>query len=150
DRWRAALLGKSRSHSSELRLGIATTLALLGGHGESVVDGSLTGEDWAAWIVRELLERANADLTSTQWASLRDVLPLLAEAAPAEFLKAVRAGVMTEPPTLRGMFMDQQTPNGLSVDSAHSSLLWALEVCAWSPRDFGQAIDLLARLAEID
>jgi hypothetical protein len=32
----------------------------------------------------------------------------------------------------------------------HTGLLWALELCAWSPEHVSQAVNLLARLAEID
>jgi ATP phosphoribosyltransferase regulatory subunit len=89
DRWRASLLGKERQYSYDLRQGLATTLGLLGAYGDRTIDGSgLTGREWAAWMVRELLETANADASCLLWASLADVLPLLAEAAPSEFLQA--------------------------------------------------------------
>jgi hypothetical protein len=152
DRWRASLLGRNRSYSHDLRQGLATTLALLGAYGDRPVDEvDITGREWAAWIVRETLEAANADITCHLWASLTDVLPLLAEAAPSNFLEAVRAGTRGDTPLLRGLFGDTTDGgNVLSTESAHSSLLWALETCAWSPAHFGLVIDLLARLAEID
>lgn len=151
DRWRASLLGKVRTHSSDLRLGMANSLALLGSHGGSEVEGSgLTGQEWASWIVRVILERANKDETCRLWISLRDVLTLFAEAAPTTFLDAVRDGLQGETPPLPRMFMDSEGSNPLFTDSPHSNLLWALEVCAWSPTDFGQTVDLLARLAEVD
>ncbi len=151
ERWRAAAAEKRRPHSADLRTGLATTLALLGVYGEASVDGSgMTGESWARWIVREILERANALGGIELWASLRDVLTLLAEAAPAEFLDAVRDGLAEDPPLLRSIFMDSGEGGSLFADSTHSSLLWALEVCAWSPDHLGQVVDLLARLAEVD
>lgn len=151
DRWKASLLGKIPAYSGDLRLGMATTLALLGSHGDMVVAGSgLTGQDWASWTVRKILEMANQDRTCHLWASLRDVLMLFAEAAPTVFLEAVRDGLLGEAPLLQRMFMDGAGRNTLFIDSPHSSLLWALETCAWSPADFGQTVDLLARLAEID
>jgi len=150
DRWRASLLGKRRVYSYDFRQGLATTLALLGAHGERPIDGAgMTGRDWSGWIVRELLERANADSSCLLWTSLADVLPLLAEAAPSQFLEAVRVGATGASPVLRGMFGDARG-NSFSTESAHSSLLWAMEVCAWSPDHFGLAVDLLARLADID
>ncbi len=151
DRWMASVLGKVRAHSGDLRLGLATTLALLGSHGDMEVAGSgLTGKDWASWTVRRILEAANQDKTCHLWASLRDVLALFAEAAPTTFLDAVRDGLQGESPLLRRMFIDSKGASSLFTDSPHSSLLWALEVCAWSQTDFGQAVDLLARLAEVD
>jgi len=151
DRWKASLLGKMPDHSGDLRHGLATTLALLGSHGDIVVAGSrLTGQDWAAWTVRRILESANQDKTCHLWISLRDVLRLFAEAAPTIFLDAVRDGLQGERPLLQSMFMDSEGSSALFTDSPHSSLLWALEACAWSPVDFGQTVDLLARLAEVD
>jgi len=151
DRWKASLLGKVRAHSGALRLGMATALALLGSQGDMEIAGSgLTGENWASWTLRKVLETANQDETCRLWASLRDVLPLFAEAAPTIFLDAVRDGLQGENPLLQLMFMDNEGNSALFTDSPHSNLLWALEVCAWSPADFGQAVDLLARLAEVD
>ena len=152
DRWRAALFGKERTYSHDLRHGLATTLALLGCHGERTPDGAaITGSEWAGWIVREVLEAANADAGCDLWTSIADILALLAESAPTEFLEAVRIGVSGDTPVLRSIFGDSaQSTNPLSVDSAHPSLLWALETCSWSPEHFGLVIDLLARLAEID
>jgi hypothetical protein len=143
DRWQAVVVGKTPRHSRDLRRGLATTLALLGAHGGAVLRGS--GQDWAASTVRRILDAANHDVSCQIWKSLHDVLPLLAEAAPSDFLAAVRGGLSGQPPLLRDMFSDSDT-----TDSAHSSLLWALETCAWSPADFGQSVDLLARLAEVD
>jgi hypothetical protein len=151
DRWRASLLGKQRLYSFDLRQGLGTTLALLGAHGDRPMDGAgMAGRDWAGWMVRELLERANADSSCLLWTSLADVLPLLAEAAPSQFLEAVRVGATGASPILRGIFGDAGSGDSFSTDSAHSSLLWAMEVCAWSPNHFGLVVDLLARLAEID
>lgn len=107
ERWRAALADEKRSYSQSLRHGLATTLALLGAHGEQTVAGAhLTGRDWAGWIVRELLEAANVDATCHVWASLAGILPLLAEAAPTEFLEAVRTGASGDAPLLRELFGD--------------------------------------------
>lgn len=152
DRWRATMLGKVRAYSSDLRHGLATTLALLGAFGERPVAGAgFTGREWAARIIREVLEAANGDATCRLWASLVDVLPLLAEAAPTVFLDAVRTGAGGDSPVLRGLFDDAtNSGGGLASESAHSSLLWSLEKCAWSPDHFGMVVDLLARLAEQD
>jgi hypothetical protein len=153
ERWRASILGKHRGYSTDLRNGLATTLALLGAHGgEALTGAAVTGREYAAGLGRELLSEANLDPSCRAWESLADVLPLLAEAAPSEFLDAVRAGTSGETPVLSGIFGDTDSEDGglFSSDSAHPSLLWALETCGWSPDHFGQVIDLLARLSELD
>ncbi|HVV48906.1 MAG TPA: hypothetical protein VHO06_04550 [Polyangia bacterium] len=150
ERWLAGVKGKVRQHSGALRSGMATALALLGAQGEATIAGSsLTGREWAGYFARELLKGANADATGNRWASLQDVLTDIAEAAPSEFLEAVSAGLSGESPVLKRIFMDQNG-SALYVDAPHTSLLWALETCSWSPAHFGMAVDLLARLAEID
>ena len=95
-----------------------------------------------------LLDRANKDATGHLWASLSDVLPLLAEAAPDVFLRAVQTGLKGADPLLRTLFQDQD--DGFSASRPHAGLLWALEVVAWSSTHFGHATEQLARLAEVD
>lgn len=149
ERYKANIVGKARQHSSDLRDGLATSLALLGAVGDrKLTDSAMTGADWAGVIVRELLSKANEAPTADAWASLDDVLPRLAEAAPDEFLREVARGLEGERPLLAGMFVDRNL--GIFGHASHTGLLWALEACAWSPDHFGQAVDLLARLAEID
>jgi hypothetical protein len=84
ERWRASIEGKTSKYSSELRKGLASTLALLGVYGERVDAGSgMNGLNWTSVAVRQLLDRANADSTCKLWISLSGVLPLLAEAVLA-------------------------------------------------------------------
>lgn len=151
DRWRASIEGKVRAYSPQIRSGLAAALALLGVHGEEIdVGGGSTGANWAGYLVRGLLAEANEDASCGLWISLSDLLPLLAEAAPDTFLAAVRAGLQGDEPLLAGLFTDRQDTGIMGPGPAHTGLLWALEGVAWSPDHFGQAIDLLARLSEID
>lgn len=146
----AAVKGHVRKYSNHLRLGLAVSLALMGATGEAVrlPRGELLS-DCALAVVYDLLKTANDDRSGLCWASLQDVLTILCEAAPDIYLDAIRTGVASEEPVLRGMFTDQDT-DMFSVSSPHSSLLWSLEKLAWSKRYFGQVVDLLARLEEID
>jgi hypothetical protein len=150
DRWRASLDGKVRAYSDDLRHGLAETLALLGVHGDRIDTEGGSGAAWASFLVGALLERANQDVTCRSWASIANWLPLLSEAAPDAFLDAVRQGATGGEPVLRGLFTDRDDSPVFGSHSAHTGLLWALENAAWSPDHFGQSIDLLARLAEID
>lgn len=151
DRWAAAIHGRIRIHSSDLRRGLASTLAVCGGpSADQAVAGVGTLGDWAAGVVAHLLRRADEDATGDLWASLTDVLPLLAEAAPAVFLEAVQRGTTARSdPLFLKLFADREG-DAFSVNSPHTGLLWALEGLAWSPEYAPQAIKALARLAEID
>lgn len=147
ERWRAAIYGKVRNHSSDLRKGLATTLAQFGsleGDANRVVGGQ-TLAGWTQLMVRALLQRANEDDTGKVWESLFDVLPLLAEAAPDIFLEEV--GVALEPGSAlgAGLFPDSERAY-LSPTSPHVYLQWALEVLAWSPVYFSEATQLIMLL----
>ena len=149
--WKASAEGKVRAFSGDLRRGLARSLALLGVHGVSLsAPGSSTGSDWANDLVGVLLEGANEDDSGHLWASLGDILPLLAEAGPNAFVDAVSAGVTGDDPVIRKMFTDQNAGGLFSASSPHTGLLWALETIVWSPDHFGAAVNLLAKLDEID
>ena len=152
DRWKAGLQGVRRRFSSGLRHAFAQTLALLGG-GETPVRtaGGMTGARWARPLVRDLLARANADGTYALWTSLGDVLPLLAEAAPEEFLEAMADGLTERAPLHARMFTDAARDDfGLPAHSPHTAFLRSLEVLAWSADHFDDVIDVLGRLAALD
>jgi hypothetical protein len=149
ERWMASVHGKSRVHSTNLRSGLATTLAVLGSLGESVnLGGGVTARSWSERMVGQLLVRANEDSTGHFWTSLTDVLPLLAEAAPEQFLREVQKGAMGTGAVLAKLFTDDK--GALTTSSAHPGLLWALEVVAWSPQHLALTAEALARLVELD
>jgi hypothetical protein len=151
ERWQAGVLGKRRAHSEDLRGGVATTLALMGTYGMAPIPGAgLTAREWASLIVQQILEAANVDQTGRLWASLDDVMPLLAEAAPDELLAAVRTGLGGDDPLLAKLFTDHEGADAFFVGTSHSGLLWALENCSWSPDHFGAVVDLVARWGAVD
>ena len=151
-RWRASIDGKTRRYSSDLRRGLAQSLALLGAYGAAVTwSGGASGSAFADYLVRKLLDWASEDSTGKAWQSLADILPLLAEAGPDAFLDAVSAAAAGTEPLLATMFQDSADESNLfSGGTPHTNLLWALECLSWSPDYFGRAVALLARLDEID
>lgn len=152
ERWKASLHGKVREYSGALRRGLAKTLALLGTHGDVIrASHGQTGTNVASYLVRKLLDQANADTTGERWASISDLLPLLAEAGPDSFVDAVRTELSGDAPVLARMFTDApERDTFFSSSSPHTGLLWALENLVWSSDHFGAAVDLLARLDAID
>jgi hypothetical protein len=151
---RAQMEGRRRRYSSALRHGLARSLALLGSTAGPVpTTGRTTGADQARLAVRDILAAANADPTYAVWAGLRPVLGDLAEAAPQEFLDAMREGVRG-PDVLHARMFTDGDDHGvaglLGPTASHSEFLWALETLAWSPEHFDEAVDILATLAELD
>jgi hypothetical protein len=130
ERWMAGVYGKVRIHSSDLRSGLATTLALAGTYGSAKRLGSPgTVADWTARVVAQLLQRANEDVSGQVWASLSDVLPLLAEAAPDAFLRAVEQGVSGNPLARlhvhgpRALLFNEQPTHGSAVGAGTRRLV---------------------------
>lgn len=146
----AAISGVQRTWSDDLRRGIAQGAALLGTVGDSLHFDHQTGPDLAASLVRELLLQANEDGSGNIWQSFADILPLLAEAAPREFLEGISGGLAGDQPLLRMMFTDSQDTTLFGTSSPHTNLLWALETLCWSSEYLSRAVDALARLSEID
>jgi len=150
DRWMAGVYGKVPIHSGDIRNGIAEVLALIGARAQDISVGSGTVQTWLHQVAWRLFDRLNSDLTGQLWASLADVMPLLAEAAPDVFLQSLSTGLEGDRPILAMMFADGEDTNGLSIASPHTGLLWSLEGLAWSPEHFGYVVEELARLAELD
>jgi hypothetical protein len=146
ERWDAPIYDRTLSHSRDLREGLAETLALMGASSDLYpLADARTGQEWAARIVRRLFQTAQ---DWSQWASLAGHLPLLAEAAPEEFLAAAERGLTGEAPVLVSLFTDAEYHPMES--SPHTGLLWALELLAWSPEYLGQVALLVAELARLD
>ena len=85
--------------------------------------------DRAARIVRATLQNA----TWLRWATLGNLLSLLAEAAPDEFLAAVSTDLKKKRPELAKVLADDGEDHPLMSRCKHAGLLWALECLAWSP-----------------
>jgi hypothetical protein len=150
-RFMAAVVGRPRTYSVRLRESLAETAAFLAGCvGDRPLKDRLTGKEHAYRLVSAVTEEVNTDATGRAWQSLADVMPLLAEAAPQVFLRAVEEGLRGDDPPVASLFMDSETASIFGVTSPHVRLLGALKVLCWSPEDFSRAAFVLARLAAID
>jgi hypothetical protein len=144
-RFAADIYGKALKHSHSLRTGMAETLALLGSYPECLTSSSQgKAEVTARLAVREILEGADWEL----WGSLNDVLPLLAEAAPKEFLDAVESALSSDPCPFDGVFA--QEGSGLTGRTYMTGLLWALETLAWADEYLTRVVIILGELADRD
>jgi hypothetical protein len=80
------------------------------------------------------------------WASLSDLLPILAEAAPESFMDAVENALSGENPFLIEIFTDTDPMHG----SPHTGLLWALDIFAWEPQYLSRVTLILGKLSRLD
>lgn len=134
-------------YSGTIRRGVATTLALLGAVlGDKVLAGGDTGSDRAARTVHDLLDGATAE----RWLDLADLLPMLAEAAPSVFVRAIEDELRQDEPDIMALFNEGDGELGLGSSSSHTSLLWALEALAFSPQYVSRVAVILAQFAERD
>ena len=147
ERYAAAIHDKILKHSSLLREGLAETLALVGSRPNALSSCSLhKAETTAILVIRRLLSNASWD----RWASLNSLLPLLAEAAPDEFLDAVEAALVDLNNTPFHEIFAQEGSSGVGGSTYISGLLWALEGLAWNPDYLSRVAVILADLASID
>lgn len=150
ERSMAGVRGVGREHSSVLRRGLAEGVALMSSIGDERLSDGATGAERARPLVREIFDSANSDSSGQTWRSLADELPLLAEAAPVEFLDAVHDDLDRAQPLLATMFQDRDQGSWLYSSSPHTGLLWALETLCWSSEHLPEASRALARLHLVD
>lgn len=140
-RWLAGVYGQMPRHSPYLREGLGETLLVLALFGEKAkVDGSKRVTES---IVCDLLHGADA----VRWWSLSQQMRLLSEAAPDQFLSAVRDSFQRSHPPIMELFKED---GGLVGGAHHSDLLWALEGLAWDPKYLPRVASLLATMARLD
>lgn len=151
ERWMASIHGHEHPLSAHLREGLVDTLAIMGARsGDTTFFTGHTGQWHADDITQDLLGHANADENAQLWASLSEVLPLLAEAAPDPFMHAVDVALSRNPSPLVTLFADAGPTATLFAASPHTGLLWALESLAWSTDYLGVVSRHLATLSRLD
>jgi hypothetical protein len=144
-RYTAAIFGKVLNHSHQLRQGIAESLALIGSHSKALTScSSGRAEAIASDSVRETLDHADW----VRWASLNDLLPLLAEAAPRAFLDSVEKALRSNPCPFDRVFAEEGT--AFTGRTYITGLLWALETLAWDADNLSRVVMCLGELAVRD
>ena len=144
-RYSAPIYGKICKHSSFLRNGIAETLAILGNRPKALKNSSRTKTKQVIWsIIPGVLNDADWIL----WGSLNELLPLLAEAAPNEFLGAVENALNRIPSPFEELFAQEE--GGVTGRNYLTGLLWALERLAWDEELLVRTVVVIGMLAKHD
>jgi|GEM_PF-2379984 len=142
----ADLYGKARKYSSEIRSGIADGLAILASnHHRFTKCTTLRLPDTVSSIVSGLLYEGDW----IKWASINDLAPALAEAAPDTFLAAVDCALKKVPCPFDELFA-QEGHILVGGCSYMTGILWALESLAWEEERLVRVCVLLAKLAQRD
>ena len=144
-RFAASIYGRERTYSKHIRKGIAGTIALLGARPDELTTCS---EGKAASVAFKVVNQLLGNADSKNWASLNDVLPLLAEASPDGFLQIVSDASERHNGPFYGVFAEED--GGITGRNYATGLLWALEALAWSPDYLVRVCGILANLAAVD
>lgn len=145
ERYAASIQDKVLKHSPALRKGIAEGLAILGSQPKACANCSQEkAEATCILVIRELLTDAGWVL----WGSLNSLLPILAEAAPGEFLDAVEKAMRLRPCPFDELFSQEGV--GITGRNYLTGLLWALEGLAWDEQYLVRVCVALAELASHD
>ena len=140
-RYAAALYGKERKYSDELRKSLSETLILLSVHGKQL---EFNGEERADHFVESIL----SPFTLQTLEDNMDELPFYAEAAPDRFLKLIERDLRRQSPEIFGLL--KPIENTFLVACPRFGLLKALEGLAWDEKHFSQIINILGRLSQIE
>ena len=133
--------------SDALRHGIVDGLAFMGARGSGITLADQSKIDQAPErVVHDVLKAANLDWRI--WATLSYHLSALAEAAPAQFIAGVAAGLKRTPSPLGGLFVEEG--GAFFPQHYHSGLISALETLAWKAEYVAPVADLLADLMPLD
>ena len=145
ERYAASVHGKVLKHSRYIRKGLAESLALLGSFPSALSNCSTDKPQTIASLsIRDTFDNSDWVL----WGSLNDLLPLLAEASPNEFLGAVETALEQDPCPFDKLFA--QEGKGILGENYLTGLLWALETLAWDEQYLVRVSVILGELASHD
>lgn len=136
---------RPKRFSAWAKEGLVQSLILISVYGESLRIPNLPSpKKWVDDLVFELLN----DSDGKMWVALDQKLPLLSEASPDSFFKAVYRALATPETPILKMF---GTKRGIISETGnHTGMLWALEGLAWLPEYLYDATVVLLKLAAID
>lgn len=141
----ATLYDKSWKYSEDFRRGLAQSLIMISVYGDySQTYPNNSNESFVDQIVEHVFHAADPD----RWYSLGSVMPLLAEASPGMFIKAVESSLSSYEKSIMGMFTE--SGDFFTSRSEHHNLLWALEALSWDARYFKRSVTALCKLALLD
>lgn len=145
ERLYAAVQGKVLGRSGALRGGIAESLVRLALSDPELRASFQTsrGSETASIVVSRVLDEEGGWQV---WASLSELLPVLAEAAPSTFLSRVEQSLDRGPAGVAHLLQEEEARGR----NPHTGLLWALEALAWNPEFLARVAYALARLAMHD
>lgn len=140
----AVYFNKKTKYSNWSREGLTQSLILVGRLNGVKIPNLENPQNWVDNIIFDLLNNASGEM----WISVDHELPLISEASPEKFLKAVKNSLAKEQPEIMDMFNEEE--GFLYKTSHHTGLLWALESLAWLPEYLRDVSLVLLKLSRLD
>jgi len=132
-------------YSDELKQGLVEGLILFGVFG-SIQKNVADLDQVSSKIVKSLLDGADGG----RWRALAPLMKELAEASPEAFLDAAERSLRSNERPIMELFAARGRDLLWGARSEHSSLLWALEMLAWSEDYLPRVTSLLLQLSDLD
>lgn len=133
----------NHTFSQGARKGLAQSLVLL-----AIQQNNKLNIDNPQTLVNKLVRELLWEASPQAWISMEDELPLLAEAAPEEFLEAVKHSLEQQHPEILDMFCEGDDYIGQT--SHHVGLLWAIEQLVWLPEYILESSLILLKLTRLE
>jgi hypothetical protein len=139
------IFAPERKFSNRIRKGITETLCLLSAYPEALPNISIGKAQLTVnKIILELFERKDWEML----ASLDDVFPLIAEAAPEIFLEKMEEILEKSPDTFSKLF--SHTKHSIFTSGYFTGLMWSFQVLAWKSELLPRIILILGGLSSLD
>lgn len=140
-RWMASIYGKVREHSGIVLDAMADSIAKLGYFSEVNPNAELVGRE-----VRKFIKKLLTNASEDRWLSISQHLSSFAEAAPEEYLSAIKENLSSSKKTVLRLITETQHSSGYG-RCWYAGLLWSLEMLAWNPRRLNTVAGILASLS---
>ena len=145
NRFASDIYGKKLSYSYNLRIGLGESLAIIESNSEMFKNCT---REHARSIVHSVVRNILKNTDWILWASLDNLLPILAEAAPRELINNVESAISSPLNPFLNLF--SQEGNSITGSNYLTGLLWALETLAWDEQYLSSITVILGELASID
>lgn len=136
------IYNKITKYSDEIRNGVAETLVIVEYLKNNFENCRMDASNFAVLIVREILDNSSW----YTWASLYNLLPLLAEASPSEYLNQFEKYILIDKE--KQILFENETD--ITTYNYSTPLYWSLELIAWSTDYCVRVCMILSELAKKD
>lgn len=138
------IYNKNTRYSNILRKSIAESLAIITANYKKFKNCKNDAGNLSLLVVRDVLKNNNWEI----WASIGELLPFLAEAAPEEFLTQLDDKLKNNFEMIKKLFSEKEYY--VTTYNYSTGLYWALELIAWESRNLIESCMLLAKISKID